>query len=67
MCGNIKVNFADPLQYRRGPPGAADPRLKTPALMNISEYKNNIKLSIRSSFQNTLMNLYFYILIEYII
>ena len=25
MCWNNKVNFADPLQYRRGPPGARGP------------------------------------------
>ena len=25
MCWNIKVNFADPLQYRRGPPGGRGP------------------------------------------
>ena len=30
MCWNIKVNFADPLQYRRGPPGGRGPPVENP-------------------------------------
>ena len=30
MCWNIKANFADPLQYRRGPPGDRGPPVENP-------------------------------------
>ena len=44
MCWNIKVNFADRLQYRRGPPGGSGPRLKTPDITICESEKWNFQM-----------------------
>ena len=46
MCWNIKVNFADPLQYRRGPPGGHGPPVENPCLRRscpIAQYGHLLK------------------------